>query len=359
MKSSQTPSIDLSSLLRLQTLDISDRLQVMISQENEPCYASRDYLRLANRSDRSSSHRSQSKRLTPEARTKIVKWMYDIVDYFELQRETVSLAMSYVDRFMSSSSSSRNVNSFQLLSLTCLFIATKSFDTIHIDASLLSRASRGCYSVDEILAMEDEVLVALGWRLSDPTALGFANHAIALLGKVVVCGSSRSKTSSRISSVVDFTRLQIELATCDYRTSVLHKPSTIALASVMNSMGLLDFTTAERKVFARAVQDVTGLEVRSTVVRQCRLELNEVFDRQSEDVLSRGSIAENSANLNKSCSQVVAMVPSFGNASVCNSRGTEATPQVEKVSFSDGPSPTCVDELRLRGLQGVGTIVEC
>jgi hypothetical protein len=207
--------------------------------------------------------------------------------------------------------------------------------------------------------MEDEVLVALGWRLSDPTALGFANHAIALLGKVVVCGSSRSKTSSRISSVVDFTRLQIELATCDYRTSVLHKPSTIALASVMNSMGLLDFTTAEKKVFARAVQDVTGLEVRSTVVRQCRLELNEVFDRQSEDVLSRGSIAENSANLNKSCSQVVAMVPSFGNASVCNSRGTEATPQVEKVSFSDGPSPTCVDELRLRGLQGVGTIVEC
>eukprot|EP01082_Thalassiosira_pseudonana_P014813 g13376.t1 g13376 contig8:549345-549707(+) len=95
--------------------------------------------------------------------------------------------------------------------------------------------------------MEDEVLVALGWRLSDPTALGFANHAIALLGKVVVCGSSRSKTSSRISSVVDFTRLQIELAICDYRTSVLHKPSTIALASVMNSMGLLDFTTAERR----------------------------------------------------------------------------------------------------------------
>ena len=340
-RTSAAAVVDLTSLFQLPSCDITDRLNNMIDQEQSPHYQTSDYLRLSRNYCLA---KKSARRLSPSARTKVVRWLYDIVDYFALQRETVDVAMSYVDRFMSNNSSHRvatqarrNVTTYQLVAVACLFIATKTSDYLHIDAKVLVRASRGCYTVDEITDMENTVLKALEWRLSGPTSLSIAYHAIALLNEVI--GSrvkSQVRKEDKISSVVDFARLQIELSVSEYNTFVLRSPSSIALAAVLNSMDLLDFKSSEINAFRQALGDATGICVQSSQeIHQVRQELNVIFDKQSEDVMTRASgMAESSTS-----------VASY------SSLTTTFTPVLKHVSLFCAPSPTCVD--------GMPTSIRC
>ena len=284
-------SDDLFSIFRLSTGDLVDQTLVLLEQENSHHYKCRDYLRS------SSSSSSSASRVSAEARAKVARWLADIVDYFSLQRQTVAMAMAYVDIFVSlrhekaASEARRSVTKFQLLALVCLSIATKSLEVAHLDVETLVTASQGCYCADDIREMEIIVLNALQWRLCAPTSLPIAHRAIALLTKVVPrLKNGATKHSSLTSCLVEFTRLQLELAVTDYTSSVLRKPSTVALASILNSMDLLDFDNRERIAFSRVVIELTGLDIYSIDVVQARHELNEVFDKQSEDVMSRASV---------------------------------------------------------------------
>ena len=279
-KSTATVSKSLHSLFELPTIDLIDRVGAMLSQESQSHYITKDYLRPSLRE----SHSKSKKYVTPSARAKIVRWIYDIVDYFDLDRSTVSMAMSYVDRFMSTSAgkpSRRNITSYQLTCLACLFLATKTIDSTRLDVDLLVKASRGCYDRQEILDAESEVLDALNWRVCDVTSSCLSNHLLGLLIKVV------PMDSLTVESLVDFTRFQIELSVAEYDISVLRRPSTVALAAVLNSMELLDFTSSQKVVFNRVIQSI-GIPFFSQVREACH-ELTMVFDRQSEDITTRMS----------------------------------------------------------------------
>ena len=177
---------------------------------------------------------------------------------------------------------------YQLIAISLLFLAAKQAgnklsSSSVIDAEVLARVSHGSYSAKEILDTENIILNALDWRLCAPTAQGFAHELIALLVKVLNnngsgSGSRGGRTSKRadssssrgdppanpdkqrLHSVVDFTRLQIELAVADYSASALCGTSAVALASVLNSMELLDFTRGEKRNFARLISDCTALK---------------------------------------------------------------------------------------------------
>ena len=300
--------------------------------------------------------------------------------------------MGYVDRFMSSSSSNdssschkkvvaeakRDATIYQLVAISALFLAAKQSDKLSmIDAEILVRVSHGSYSVQEILAMENTLLDALQWRLCGPTSLSVAYHAIALLAKVVdrkqqqqqqrrgssstAPGSSGSSSNrQRISSVIDFTRLQIELAISDYATSVLRNPSTIALASILNSMELLDFTPQEKRSFGRALTDWTNLNSHSEEVADTRMELHQVFDRQSNDVMSRANAAtassssSRSSNKKKDSSSFYSTVSSSRSpveVSEFTPRSSTSTRRKKPRRRKQEPSPTCVDALNFEKLR--------
>jgi hypothetical protein len=288
----------------------------------------------------------------PSSRAKIVQWLYDCADYLELQRECVAVATEYVDRFMSLKSNETAIKAeddatvYQLIAISSLFLAAKqagnklsssssSSSSCVIDAEVLARVSHGSYSAKEILDTENIILNALDWRLCAPTAQGFAHELIALLVKVLNNNGSGSGSGSggrtskradsggsgsgssggdppanadkrRLHSVVDFTRLQIELAVADYSASALRGTSAVALASVLNSMELLDFTRGEKRNFARLVSDCTTLKENSSAIivldvdskriRDVRMELQDIFDRQSNDVMSRAAAAAASSS---------------------------------------------------------------
>eukprot|EP00984_Skeletonema_dohrnii_P029665 scaffold20435_cov127-Skeletonema_dohrnii-CCMP3373.AAC.3 len=334
-------SDDLFSIFRLSTSDLVDQTLVLLKQEENPHYKCRDYLR------NGSSSSSSRSRVSAEARAKVARWLADIVDYFSLQRQTVAMAMSYVDIFLSlrnvraASEARRSVTKFQLLALVCLSIATKSLEVAHLDVETLVTASQGCYCADDIREMEIVVLNALQWRLCAPTSLPIAHRAIALLTKVVPrIANGANKHNSITSCLVEFTRLQIELAVIDYTSSVLRKSSTVAIASILNSMDLLDFDNRERRAFSRAMTDMTGLDVHSIEVVEARQELNEVFDRQSEDVMSRASVScssSRSCHTTSSAASTAASTSASSFASVSyNSRASQRG--VDEPMHTDAPS---------------------
>ncbi len=317
---------DLPSLFHNKTVDIADRLQSMIEIEQRSQYQCRNYLHHRNRPSLESK-KPQRRRVsapsilestskgdvvatnivTPALRTKIVQWLYDCVDYLNLSRECVIMAMSYVDRLMSFSRSrtsnkaaaamvaqaKQDTLMYQLVAFSSLFLAAKQHSSRNelasvIDTCTLVRISHDCYSVKEIITMEKLVLEGLEWRLCGPTPLSIAYDAIALLAKTMPTKFDKWR---RVSSVVDFTRLQIEMSTLDYDISVLRSPSTIALASIINSLELLDFTTQEKRLFSRALMKCNvGIQddiFRSPQMEKTRNELHNVFDRQSSNVIDR------------------------------------------------------------------------
>ena len=164
--SSKAATADLLTLLFHEpTIDIANRLNTLLEIERKPQYQCHDYLaatatnianhdscystsinssNVADSSSRrrrrtssissSSINNNKKKIVTPTARSKIVSWLNDCVDYLEVSRECVAVAMSYVDRVMSSSTTTARhhhlkniirkareaVTIYQLLSLSAL-----------------------------------------------------------------------------------------------------------------------------------------------------------------------------------------------------------------------------------------------
>ena len=309
-KSSTSRGEDLSSLFDLSTATIAEQFAAMLETESRPHYHIDDYLSAAsaNTSRRSTSKRKQ-KRCTSASRSQIVQWLNDVADYLALPRESVSIAMSLTDRFMSVPSrraekALTDVTVYQLVAVSSLFIAAKS-DSTHciVDAKTLVNASHESYTQREIVDMESAILQSVEWRVCGTTSWAVAGHAIALLNKIVhrramsTCSSARLSARAiarkgakkQIQTVVDFTRLQVELSVGDYGLCVAHKPSTLAVASVLNSIELLDLDGSDVRSFSRTLEKLVGLDIHSGDVDSARKELHRVFDTQSVSVVERSS----------------------------------------------------------------------
>ena len=158
---SKVATADLTLLFHEPTIDIANRLSTLLEIERKPQYQCHDYLEATtttttdhddscystsiNSNDDSSSINNKKKIVTPTSRSKIVSWLNDCVDYLEVSRECVAVAMSYVDRVMSSTTTTtvrhrhlkniirkarEDVTIYQLLSLSALYIALKQFATL-------------------------------------------------------------------------------------------------------------------------------------------------------------------------------------------------------------------------------------
>jgi hypothetical protein len=141
--------------------DLYSVLAAMLRQEEE--YECHDYLEF------------DDTKIDETCRTKMTEWVFQVVDCTRLQRETASVSMSYLDRFMCTSSPTAKKarldrKEYQLVVLTTLYIATKIFEPFAMDASLVSKLSRGVHSEEEIIALEYEILVALQWKVNGKLA---------------------------------------------------------------------------------------------------------------------------------------------------------------------------------------------
>lgn len=161
-------------------------------------------------------------------RMKICEWCYLVVDHFDFDREVVSVAMSYVDRYSSIHTVNRRI--FQLAAMTALYLAIKLYESsVSIHPSSLIHLSRGYFFDHHIIAMEESMLQTLGWHVHPPTPYSFVREMMYFLPGQM---SHQDRYDTN-----DIARFLTELSVCDY-WFVSKKPSNIALASLINALEL-------------------------------------------------------------------------------------------------------------------------
>lgn len=242
--------------------DVPDRISIMLIQEENE-YACFDYL-AANEAIR----KKAAKPVDEDCRVKMCEWCYQVVDFCKFRRETVGIGMSYLDRYMCSSKGKKALGDrkeYQLVAMTCLYIAIKLHEPLEMETSLLADLSRGCYTELEFANMEQLILEAIDWRVSGPTPLAFVLHYIAFLPDTV--------PPSVIEAVFDYARYQTELAIADH-SFVKAKPSVVGMAALLNALEGMDTSLLPERVQDRLIRTIiiyTSIDVEEVENVQIRL----------------------------------------------------------------------------------------
>jgi len=242
--------------------DVPDRIAVMLVQEENE-YACFDYL-AANEAIR----RKAQKPVDEDCRVKMCEWCYQVVDFCKFRRETVGIGMSYLDRYMCSKKGKKALGDrkeYQLVAMTCLYVAIKLHEPLEMETSLLADLSRGCYTEMEFANMEKNILEAIEWRVSGPTPLAFVLHYISFLPDII--------SSSVIEAIFDYARYQTELAIGDHYF-VKSKPSVVGMAALLNALEGMDTTLVPERIVGRLIRTVvmyTNMDLEEVETIQMRL----------------------------------------------------------------------------------------
>lgn len=258
------------------TEDIKNTISVMLRQEASS-YKCNDYLYCNQGGLRCRNETS----VDEECRSKMTDWCIQVVDFCECDRESVCIAMSYLDRFLCTSvgrTMLKDRKQFQLASMCCLYTAIKLYETREMNLDILADLSRGCYSQADIADMEKVLLSALQWRMHPPTSMSFMNYFNQLLPPTEVSGSI-------VTAVEELVKIQCVLATKEY-SFVTHKPSLVAVASMLNAldmMGRSDPFVSAKSVYISNVVDVLFEPEEITLVRQSLTKCIYTASRSTQD----------------------------------------------------------------------------
>jgi len=150
--------------------------------------------------------------VAPHMRKIVTDWMLEVCEDQQSQPQVFFLAVSYLDRFLSSLSITKT--QFQLLASVCILLASKFSQVVPITTEQLVIYTDNSVTVDELKEWELFVLEILGWELYAATAHDFLDH----LGK---CETDTRRQAETIAA----------MAVTEYKF-VSTKQSVIAAASL-------------------------------------------------------------------------------------------------------------------------------
>lgn len=257
---------------RMNYQDVFRCIRCMLEVEDE--YLCFDYIDTINN--------AESDAIDETCRTKMTEWIFLVVDSTSLQRETASVAMHLLDRFLCSRSSRasdvmKSRKEYQLCAMTSFYLATKLLEPYLMDALTMSRLSRGLYSADEFISMERHILDGLKWKLNAPSTYQIVNHILELLPR------STAKLNDRMDEIYGLSHFMTELAVGDYALVSLRR-STIAIASILNSLGGIatsDFTNEDRICFISRIVHNLKIDIDSPKFLAVRERLLDSFAQSS------------------------------------------------------------------------------
>ena len=206
-----------------------DHLQLM--QAQEPYYRiGADYLS------------SSSATITAADRRALCSWSYEIIESLSnINSEVACIGMSYLDRFMATSSPRAKValttrHEYQLATVACTVIAIKNRGGIkHLGSDFVAEVvCHGLYTKDELDVMEMEVLNALSWRLSGPSPHEFIDALVGLLSAISEDGSEDDNASSSLL-LTKHSKIKVDNAVLDYNLA-LQSSLTLAYAAILTSL---------------------------------------------------------------------------------------------------------------------------
>jgi len=118
--------------------------------------------------------------ITQSMRSILVDWLVEVSEEYKLQTETLYLAVSYIDRFLSVMSVQRA--KLQLVGTAAMFIASKYEEIYPPDVSEFVYITDDTYNKRQVLRMEHLVLKVLSFDVSVPTSHLFVSKISEMAG---------------------------------------------------------------------------------------------------------------------------------------------------------------------------------
>ena len=113
-------------------------------------------------------------------RRMLIEWMFFVVDFCNLQKQSVAAASYFLDVAMSHGLCTTR-EEHQLAAATSLQLSLKTFDTAVIKLDKLVKLGRGQFTEDDVATMEMKIISTLKWNLHPPSTYCFLRQYELLL----------------------------------------------------------------------------------------------------------------------------------------------------------------------------------
>ena len=203
-------------------------------------------------------------------------------------RETVSIAMHYLDTYLATSGSGGK-KLFQLASMSSLFIAAKLQEQKPIAMADLVSLSRGVFKAEDLKNMEKRMLMKLRWNLHPATAMSYVRIFLHYL-------PVDSDQSPVLRNLLETSEFFTELAVCEYFFVQFHQ-ATVAMSSILNAIKNAQHDVrpeaASIEAFTRDVEEHLKFSVSSSEVKTCCTALMKMYMSSVADQMDMEEAADN------------------------------------------------------------------
>jgi len=168
--------------------------------------------------------------IKPNMRYRLLDWLVDVYERFEIQTSTFHLAVNLLDRYLSKISVHRN--RLQLLGCVVLWLASKYNEIRVPEINAFVHMSDGAFQYKDMLDLEESIINELNFDFSAPTAHIFGDRYIHIVSFYL----ETEKTKRRLKHLVHY---YLEYCLLDYNLVGL-KPSLMGAAATYAAASWLD-----------------------------------------------------------------------------------------------------------------------
>lgn len=197
---------------------------------------------------------ASQKGLNVEMRRILIDWLVEVHLNFKLKPETLFLAVTILDRFLSVMSVSRS--KLQLVGCGALLIASKYEDIYAPEIADFVYITKNAYTKEEVIMIEGIICQKLGFRFTYPTAFHFLQRYVKVASVYVKMESFSSEDLLEYFSVEALYFLQLSLT--EYEC-LKYRPSVVSAACLMLAFARLELTW-DGKVIEFASVDSTEVD---------------------------------------------------------------------------------------------------
>ncbi|KAK9071111.1 hypothetical protein SSX86_009679 [Deinandra increscens subsp. villosa] len=164
------------------------------------------------------------KDITVGMREILVDWLVEVAEEYKLVSDTLFLAVSYIDRFLSSHNLKRN--KLQLLGVSSMLVASKFEEVSPPHVEDYCYITDNTYTKEEVVQMEKDLLKFLEMEPSNPTPKTFLRY------KCELCSDATQEDVMPSCSALEFLSwFLVELSLLDY-SCLRFLPSMVAASAV-------------------------------------------------------------------------------------------------------------------------------
>jgi len=238
------------------------------------------------------SESNSMKPVNENFRLYLVNWCYQIVEFCKFSRDVVAISTNYLDRFLSTTEGinvKKDRKIFQLASMTCLYTAIKIHEVEAINPTFISNLSKGNFTKEQVVDMEQRIITSLQWRLNPPTPLSFIKKFLSIV-------PDKTMSKSEKSSVMKLATYQTELSVREYHF-FSYDASCIALASLANAMQAARRDGGYYQHILQTISKIADIDISSREFITCKENLHTIMNvvtchrQESYSMIPRSSTA--------------------------------------------------------------------